>query len=88
MIEYALGIALMLMSILVVFIAFPSQAYKNWRTKHFGISITLVLFGLSIYLFRIPYTFIREDYFILIPDLFGLAVHLVLLYQFFIYRNQ
>jgi hypothetical protein len=77
----------MLMSLLVVFIAFPSQVIKNNSDKRFGMSIVLVLFGLSIYLLRIPYTYIRNDYFILIPDLFGFAVHLILLWQFFKYRN-
>lgn len=85
--EYYLGILLMIVSTMVVFITFPSQAYKNFKTKRFGISLILVLFGVSVYLLRIPYTFIREDYFILIPDIFGLLIHMVLIYQFFIYRK-
>ena len=78
----------MTMSLLIVFIAFPSQAYKNYKTKNFGISLTLVLFGISIYLLRIPYTYIRKDYFILIPDLVGLLIHILLIWQFFLYRNK
>jgi len=88
MLEIILGYGLMLMSLLVVFFAFPSQVWKNHQHKTFGISLTLVLFGLAIYSLRIPYTFIRHDYFILIPDLFGFCVHLILIYQFFMYRNK
>ncbi|MEK7613427.1 MAG: hypothetical protein AAB439_00945 [Patescibacteria group bacterium] len=88
MIEVVLGYALMFMSLLVVFFAFPSQVWKNHKDKKFGISLILVLFGIGIYSLRIPYTFIREDYFILIPDIFGLLVHLILIYQFFLYRRS
>ena len=88
MTEIALGYALMCMSLLVVFYAFPAQVWKNRRDKKFGISLILVVFGLLIYSLRIPYTFIREDYFILIPDIFGFCVHLILVWQFFLYRNR
>ena len=77
----------MIVSLLVVFIAFPSQAYKNYKTKNFGISLVLVLFGVAIYLLRIPYTFIRHDYFILIPDIIGLLIHVLLIWQFFLYKK-
>lgn len=86
--EHILGIALTIMMISVVFIAFPSQIYKNWKEKHFGISLTLVTFGILIYVIRIPYTYIRSDYYILVPDIIGLIVHLVLVYQYFKYRGR
>lgn len=88
MLESIIGKFLMIVSLLVVFFAFPSQAWKNYTEKRFGISIILVSFGLAIYLLRIPYTFIRNDYYILIPDIFGLLVHLLLLWQFFKYRKS
>ncbi len=86
--EEVLGTILLIASLGVVFIAFPSQIYKNWKTKQFGISLTLVGFGILIYITRIPYTFLRSDYYILIPDIIGLTLHLILIYQYFLYRKN
>ncbi len=86
--EPTLGTILLIASLGVVFIAFPSQIYKNWKNKTFGISLALVSFGVLIYVTRIPYTFLRSDYYILIPDIIGLALHIVLIYQYFLYRKN
>lgn len=86
--EQILGIMLSIISLGVVFIAFPTQIYKNWKTKNFGISLTLILFGVAIYITRIPYTFLRADYYILIPDIVGFLIHIILIYQYFIYRKK
>jgi cytochrome c biogenesis protein CcdA len=86
--EQILGILLSIISLGVVFVAFPTQIYKNWKNKNFGISLTLILFGIAIYLIRIPYTFLRSDYYILIPDIVGLLIHLILIYQYFLYRKK
>lgn len=86
--EEIFGNILLIASLGVVFVAFPSQIYKNWKTKRFGISLTLIGFGILIYITRIPYTFLRSDYYILIPDIIGLALHIILIYQYFLYRKN
>jgi hypothetical protein len=87
-IEVILGQTLMIVGLIITFIAFPSQIIKNYKDKKFGISIFLILCGIAIYSLRIPYTLIRNDYYILIPDVFGFLIHMVLLYQYFIYRKN
>ena len=86
--ETILGSLLLAVGLVVVFIAFPSQIVKNYQEKRFGLSIVLVICGFLVYSLRIPYTIIRQDYYILIPDIVGFVIHIILVYQYFKYKNK
>ncbi len=86
--EQVLGYLVSTLALAVILIGFPSQILKNYKEKRFGMSILLVALGCLLLVFRIGYTILRKDYFILVPDFISLLVHVVLLYQILLYRKN
>lgn len=86
--EILLGTGVTVTTFILIFIGWPAQIYKNYSTKTFGMSIILVAASSVVFMFRIPYTLIRKDWFILAPDLLAFAVHIFLFVQFFMYTDN
>ncbi len=86
--ELFFGYGTIIASLLVVSFGLPAQIYKNWKNKRSAMSIFLLIGTLLVYLFRIPYTIIRKDWFILIPDSLGFCFSVILIIQYFTYRKN
>jgi general stress protein CsbA len=87
-IESILGVFISILSLCIIFVGFTNQIYKNWQEKKSGISMSIIGFGFVLLSIRIIYTYIRSDYFIMIPDIISLIIHVILIYQFFIYKKH
>jgi hypothetical protein len=86
--ESTLGWLVSIATLAVILIGLPSQIYKNYKEKSFGMSILLISLGVVLLIFRISYTLVRHDYYILIPDIISILIHIILFYQFFLYRKS
>ena len=71
----------------MLFVAWPTQILKNYREKRSGFSFVMIIIGTLLLVFRVIYTSIRGDLYILIPDIIGLLIQIILFYQYFIYKN-
>lgn len=85
--EKYLGMLTMIFSLAMAVIALPHQIYKNKKEKSCGIGIYLILLSCAVYGTRIPYSFLAQAWFIIVPDTFGLICSSVMLYQYFKYKT-
>ena len=86
-IEYILGFSVSILALCVILLGLTGQIYKNYKEKRSGMSIIIIGFGIILLFLRIIYTYIRHDYFIMIPDIISFFIHVVLIYQFIIYKK-
>ncbi len=86
--ELIFGSITFVSSLVMASVGLPSQIWKNYRTKTSGIALMLIILTLAVYLPRTVYTAIRQDYYILIPDLVGLVCSIVILIQHFLYKKH
>ena len=78
-------------SIAYLSIGLPFQIHRNYRNKSAkGVSLALVIFMCLSILLWLAYAWTKQpkDFFILASNLPGLLFSLVLLVQFYVYRNQ
>ena len=81
------GTMTMICGILMVFIGLTSQAVKNHKESRCGNPLSLAILAALVYLFRAAYAITIDSYYILIPDLIGILVSGVIIFQFFYYRK-
>jgi hypothetical protein len=82
------GTLTMIFGTCMAVIAFPSQIIKNYKEKTCGPSFLMVIIPLNLLVSRACYTLIKEAWYIFIPDIIGIILSTVLLYQYFSYRKK
>jgi hypothetical protein len=87
-IETIFGYLTLVSALIMTSIGLPSQIWRNYKTKTSGLALILLIITLAVYVSRVTYTSIRQDYFILIPDCIGLICSIVLCVQHFRYKNS
>jgi len=86
--ENILGTLTLIFAISMVIIALPSQIRKNHQEKKCGLSFTMTLLPLCIYISRSGYAFTINSWYILIPDVIGLIFSCIIFIQFFLYKTM
>ncbi len=85
--EHLFGALVTISMFTMLFIAWPTQIIKNYKEKRSGFSLVMIIIGTLLLIFRVIYTSIRNDLYILIPDIIALLIQSILFYQYFIYKN-
>jgi len=86
--ESLFGTATMVLAIIMVVIALPSQIRKNHKEQRCGLSFLMVLLPLSVYVSRTCYAVLIKSWYIVVPDVLGVIFSAVLLTQFLMYRKK
>jgi len=81
------GSLTLVFAVIMIFIGLTSQIYKNYLEKKSGMSFLMILLPLFVYFFRGGYSITIRSWYILIPDTFGLIFSVILLIQYFMYKN-
>ncbi|MEK7505681.1 MAG: hypothetical protein AAB597_02190 [Patescibacteria group bacterium] len=83
------GSVLLCLSLMMIFAGFPKQIWNQYKTQACGISLVVVIPALGVFVTRAVYVGIKDqDWFIMIPDVFGAVFSFVLLLQYLKYRNK
>lgn len=80
------GYLTLVLAVLFVVIALPTQILKNYFEKKYGLSLAMTILPLGVYLSRAAYAVTIQSWFILVPDLFGVFFMGVLCYQYYAYK--
>jgi len=84
-----IGTLATIVSLLIIGLGLPAQIYKNYKRKSCeGLSAWLFLMAFASYFLWCAYGWTKPDLFLKIAHTPGVALSLILLYQFFLYRNR
>lgn len=70
-------------SLMISFWAVPVQIIKNYKENKNGLNTAMVYFFLGLPVSRIIYSYLISAWFVLIPDLLGIAGSIILFIQTF-----
>ncbi len=85
--EHIFGVLTLIFSILLVFIALPSQIRKNKRDRKSGLTFWMVVIPLCMFSMRASYAVTIKAWYLVTPDFIGALLWVVILVQYFIYRK-
>jgi len=77
----------MVLGILMVLIGLTNQVRKNYKEKRAGNPLSLAILATSVYLSRASYALTISSFYILIPDIIGVILGSVTVYQHFHYKR-
>ncbi|MDP3901607.1 MAG: hypothetical protein Q8Q37_01355 [bacterium] len=86
--ETILGVLAMAMGVATFVIGMSSQALKQYREKRCGISIVFVGLGIGTFVVRIMYFAVSGAYWTIPPDVTGLAISAVIIFQYGRYERN
>ncbi|MFA5888759.1 MAG: hypothetical protein WC857_00795 [Candidatus Paceibacterota bacterium] len=78
----------MILSILMVLVGLTNQVRKNYKEKRAGNPLSLAILATSVYFSRASYALTISSFYILVPDMIGVLLGGVAVYQHFHYRKQ
>jgi len=82
------GYCTLTFAILMVLIGLTMQIIKNYKERRCGTAFFLAILTTCVYTCRAWHALVIADYFILIPDAFGIVLSTIILAQFFYYRQH
>ncbi|MEA1929706.1 MAG: hypothetical protein U9M92_02405 [Patescibacteria group bacterium] len=86
--EQIFGVAALICGLLTFLVGLSAQALKQYREKRCGISIVFAGLGTITCIVRITYFALAEAYWTIPPDVVGLAVSVIILYQYGAYERH
>jgi uncharacterized membrane protein YoaK (UPF0700 family) len=81
------GLATLIFGVSLVLVGLTAQVLKNRKEKRCGHPFILALLALLLYVSRAIHALIIKAYYIMVPDLVGIALALVMVYQFIKYKK-
>jgi uncharacterized protein with PQ loop repeat len=84
-----LGLTASVLTIILVFIGLVSQVIKNYKRKSCG-GLSLIYFIIIFFAYTSwsLYGFSKSDWFLIIPQTAGALISVILLFQFYIYKDK
>lgn len=86
--EQVFGSLAMVFGILTFMIGLSAQAWKQYKQKRCGISIIFAGLGMTTSSLRIVYFVLKEAWYTIPPDVVGLAISAVIVYQYGAYERH
>lgn len=86
--EDLFGFLAMVAGILTFVVGLSAQALKQYREKRCGISIVFAGLGMTTCIIRIVYFILSGAYWTIPPDIAGLAISSVIIYQYGLYERH
>ena len=81
------GTMTLVFGIAMVFIGLTAQAIKNHREKRCGNPLALAALALAVYLSRAAYAITISSFYILVPDVVGIVLSSIIIFQYYHYRR-
>ncbi len=82
------GLATLIFGISMVLFGLTAQVLKNRREKRCGNPLVLALLALAVYISRAIHALTIKSFYIMIPDLIGIALSFIMVYQFIKYKKH
>lgn len=86
--ENLFGFLAMLFGMMTFIIGLSAQALKQYREKRCGISIIFAGLGITTCAIRIVYFSLSGAYWTIPPDVVGLSISIVIIYQYGAYARR
>jgi len=79
------GKSTLILALLMVFLGLTSQVLKNHQEQECGLSFLMVVLPLGVYFSRAAYAYLIKSWYIFVPDLIGVILSVILLWQYICY---
>lgn len=86
--EHVFGFLAMTLGMMTFIFGLTAQAVKQYREKRCGLSIVFAGFGTITLAIRIVYFYLSGAYWTIPPDVVGLVISVVIIYQYGRYEQR